>query len=135
MKHVYEIVDASCEETYWPGGIWPTFESAFTMLRERETPPWISGGFYDRDDGLDRVCEIQIRRHTLGEWDEHGVRVASVIWTRVWDEEADDDVWLEVKVDSTKQTLPEEMAIINAEAGRTEPARFGQVSGCEEESE
>ena len=92
-KYIYELVDHTCEEVYFTGGVWDTLQDVIDDLSAREKPPWISGGFYDRDDGGDDVAVMKVYQREIGGWDEQGKEVLTARWVREYIEEQDEDVW------------------------------------------
>jgi hypothetical protein len=104
-EYIYELVDHTCEEVYFTGGVWSTLKDLTNELRDMEKPPNISGGFYDRDDGLDAVAVMKVYQRQLGGWDEQGKEVLTAQWVREYIEEQDEDVWHPVSFEPELDTV------------------------------
>ena len=75
--HVYEAVDCTNDEMYFPVGIWHSLEDAANACDGDEPP-------CDEQSGDDDRIVVEIRERAIG-FSEHGKRVASFEWERDWD--------------------------------------------------
>ena len=80
-KAVYEIVDASDEETYWTLGTFLNVDDALAALSDPEPPV--------DDDGQDAVV-LEVRSRPIGFHPHAYNTVASRTWVRQWDDEEED---------------------------------------------
>ena len=87
MSKVYEIVDYTNGETYYPLGIYPDYQTAKAEIEKRMSNGCISELGWDMD-----YEEIQIYEREFG-WTENGTKVYVLIREYVYDEEKDVDVW------------------------------------------
>lgn len=60
-ESVFEIVDASNDEQYWPLGIWPTLEAAKEVL-DVQSPEEIGRGDCDESDEYRKIEPIWKRK-------------------------------------------------------------------------
>lgn len=89
---VYEAVDSTDDERYFPFGIWETLEQvekAFDTEDADDIPDESAG----REDSL----TVEIREHELGAWDGHGKLVKKLEWRQTYDSAKDEYVWFKVK--------------------------------------
>lgn len=87
---VYELVDNTNEETFYPLGVWPTLAGAMAAMVGAQSPHDIdSPGFCD---GYDDSCVLEIRQRPFG-WGDGGRCVYRVTFTERYDEDRDDYVW------------------------------------------
>lgn len=97
-QYVYEVVDNTSEETYWPCGVFLTAESAIGAIEDICDPrQFNSYGFVFSDDDL-FIAEVRQRKVGIS---GHGERVAAFQYTRIFsdNDEDDDGKW------SRKRTL------------------------------
>ena len=88
---IYEVVDASDEETYHTLGVYLNLEEAIRAASYDPTE-WNSPGCPESGESV----EINIKRRSLGEWDPCG---GMVVWSRRWslsdgDEDAENSSWV-----------------------------------------
>ncbi len=83
MEHVYEIVDATSDEQYWPLGIFPTLAEATAALSGCREPP---------SDNAEEFCRIEVRERAVG-WGDLGKCVHVQEWVSYYDELADEWKW------------------------------------------
>lgn len=86
---VFEVVDATGDEIYWPLGIWPTLSDAIASLEGCDDPN--DFGCHDHDDH-DECCVVEIRERGIG-WSGEGKAMATLRWTNRYDESTDEIVW------------------------------------------
>ena len=89
---IFEIVEASDDETYWPLGVFASLSDAAEAIA---LGPEDFGNPLDRDDSI----TIEIRERTFG-WNpcETGKVVMKKTWTHDWPEDGEGDaIWREVK--------------------------------------
>jgi hypothetical protein len=89
-KFVYEVVDATDDERYYPLGIFLSQKEAVravqSLSRTDKAISWIV-------DESDNNCErIEIRKREIG-WSEHGVTVQTIERSEYYDEENDEYKW------------------------------------------
>ena len=86
---VYEVVDASSEETYWTCGIFPTLETAIAAVEECNDPHDIGG---DNSGFNDNYAMVEVRERKFG-WSGTGKVRYVREWERAYDESSDDYSW------------------------------------------
>jgi hypothetical protein len=86
---VFEIVDASSDETYWTCGIFLTLESAVAAINECDEPHDLGGDHSDFDDDY---AKVEVRERKVG-WSGTGKVVHTQEWERKYDEPTDDYSW------------------------------------------
>lgn len=84
---VFEMVDATDDEQYFPLGIWLTLESAMAALDECKEPDDVGS-----DGCHDDYCKVEIRQHGIG-WSGHGKKVYQREWISKYDEAKDEYEW------------------------------------------
>lgn len=72
MEKVYEIIDASSDEVYWPIGLFTSLEQAVGRIEEDMVDTESLGSHWN--DGLEYET-IEIRERGLGVYEEHGKTV------------------------------------------------------------
>lgn len=77
ITEVFELVDSSDDERYYPLGIFLTQEDAEAALGNE---PW------DLAEYPDEYVELELRKRVIGLSDS-----GSVVWTRKWQEEYNED--------------------------------------------
>jgi len=93
---VFEAVDATNEEQYWPLGIWMTLQDALTALRV-DDPKTI--GCNDADD-FEEYRLIEIRERKTG-WCGAGTVVSKMEWRETYDEASDEFKWTRIETPNT----------------------------------
>lgn len=78
-SHIWELVDVSCEETYYPLGVYLDAESAAEAI-DSDEPPF--------DEHGDDTVTIEIRKRKIGFHPHEHTRVASKTWRRDYAEES-----------------------------------------------
>jgi hypothetical protein len=86
MECIYEIVDATDDETYYTIGVYSTLELALTVLDQLEPPQ--TNHCHDNWG----VAEFEVRRRPVDKWSEHGKTAASVTWRELPVSDDDDEV-------------------------------------------
>lgn len=86
---VFEIVDASSDETYWTCGIFLTLEAAVAAIDECDEPHDLGGDHSDFDDDY---AKVEVRERKVG-WSGTGKVVYVREWERAYDESTDDYSW------------------------------------------
>jgi hypothetical protein len=84
--NIYELVDATNDEMYYPLAIYLTMEDA---LKNARTPPdvWNSDGY------IDDYAKLEIRERPVG-WSAEMIEVKFIIeWENLYDEEIDENRW------------------------------------------
>lgn len=89
--YIYEVVDASDEETYYTLGVYASLEAAIAAASCDPTE-WGGPGWTESDES----ATINIKRREMGAWDPCG---GVVVWSQSWscadyDEAADDYPWV-----------------------------------------
>jgi hypothetical protein len=94
MKKIYETVDVTDDECYYPMNLSETLENAIGIVTLGEHTKGFKPATGGCEDG--EVIEIEIRERTIG---EHGVgkRVWGVTWIEFYNEERDELEWVRVK--------------------------------------
>ena len=87
IKHIFEAVDATNDEMYYPIGAWETLEDALAALDGKDP-----SDLDDFDQSQDGSFTVEIRKRKIGYCD-HGHAVHSINW-RWKDIEADDIEWV-----------------------------------------
>ena len=82
-ESVFEVVDVTDEETYFPLGIYPTLEAAIAFVELAGDNPLSLGPTMDYHEEYARV-EIRERQFGPGE-------SGKCVWTRKWSEAWSDD--------------------------------------------
>ena len=85
-KFIYEIVDATDDEIYYPIGMFEDLDFCKEMLKDACPHQAIS-------DRQDQSETIEIRRHKINSWGEQGACVFSVYREATYLEEFEEDVW------------------------------------------
>jgi len=88
IHFVFEMVDATDDEQYFPIGIWLTLESAMTALNECKDPDDVGSDGCHED-----YFKVEIRQHQIG-WSGHGKLVYQREWTNNYDEAKDEYNWI-----------------------------------------
>jgi hypothetical protein len=84
---VYEVIDVTDDEMYFPVGVWLNLEEALEALDGIENPQELTDSY---DDGESCVYEVRARKVGFGEM---GTRVKRIAWTMEYDERADLYIW------------------------------------------
>ena len=83
---VYEVVDVTDEERYWPLGVFFNEADAMSVL-DSETPP------NDDNDHEDCVT-IEVRSRKIGYWPHEHTTIASRTWVQQYDDEKPEQNWI-----------------------------------------
>jgi hypothetical protein len=86
IEAVYEVVDATDPEIYWPLGMFLTRESAMQAITV-DDPDSIRGG-----GSLDDFRVMEVRERKIG-FGEHRNVVGKMTWTSEYDEAKDEYKW------------------------------------------
>ena len=84
---VYEIVDSSDDEMYFPVGIFSSLEKAIAAVERWGNDP-------ELENGLDEYQKIEIRQRRLDSFDNF-----REVWTREWVWDFEDDKWRVILTD------------------------------------
>lgn len=74
---VFEVVDSTLEEQYWPLGIFPTEEDAMAIIRA-DQPPKFEGACED-------AVRVEVRRRRFGFHPHEFETIAAREWYLNWD--------------------------------------------------
>lgn len=85
MDYIYEVVDATDDETYYTIGIYSTLDLALAELDQPEPPQT------HHCHGDWGIADFEVRRRPVDKWSEHGRTVATVTWRGLPLEDDDDD--------------------------------------------
>jgi hypothetical protein len=88
LTAVYEIVDATDDEVYWPLGMFTSLESAKQALDKCSCPDDLSRNLYESDE----FCRIEIRERNIG-WGGVGKCVLVQEWVSKYNEGRDEYEW------------------------------------------
>ena len=75
---VYEAVDSTSEEVYFPFGIWETLEQAEEAFNTEN-----ADDIHDESAGREDSLTVEIREHEIGAWSGHGKLVKKLEWRKV----------------------------------------------------
>ena len=89
---VFELVDCTDDEQYYPLGHWLTLAEALTALNECLSPVDLCSDGCHED-----CCIVEIREHKIG-WSGHGKKVYEREWASEYNEAKDEYEWHVVKV-------------------------------------
>jgi len=89
IERIYEVVDASNEENYWPLGLFLSESEAMSLL-DGESPPY-------SDDDPESVL-IEVRSRPVGFHPHEYTTVASRVWVRTYDDTKPDWNALPIKL-------------------------------------
>jgi hypothetical protein len=99
MNKIYEIVDNTDDEIYYPLGLFPTFELARSSIEQADPEQPISEYASDSD-----YEEISIFEREFG-WTEHGRKVYKIERERVYDDKEDDFFWKVTKTETLYENI------------------------------
>lgn len=90
MKHIYEMVDYTNEETYYNIGLYETIEEAVRDAIEGDNP------IGEQEDYM----FIEIRRREIGvpNWSGTGKVVVTIEWKQEYKEESEEWIWTKPEV-------------------------------------
>jgi hypothetical protein len=83
---VFELVDCTNEEAYYPMGLFLSLEDALDQVKDREEPP---------TDDPEEYVKMEVRERQVGKlryWD-NGKTVATIQWIQDYIEAKEDWVW------------------------------------------
>lgn len=83
---VYELVDCTNDESYFPMGLFLSLEDALAQLKDREEPP---------TDDPEEFVRMEVRERQIGKlrWWDNGETVATIQWIQDYIEAEDEWVW------------------------------------------
>jgi hypothetical protein len=94
MKYVYEVIDSTDDERYYPLGVYLSLKEANraiqSIARKDRAISWIAD-----DSGTDFEC-IRIKKRKIG-WSENGTTVNEIKREQFYNEENDEYEWRSVK--------------------------------------
>lgn len=82
---VYELINATNEEMYFPLGVFSNLEDLLKKLDGHEEPPC--------DEDHEDCIVLEVKERELDKWEDHGKTVAKRIWEKVYNEKEDDYQW------------------------------------------
>jgi len=83
---IFELVDNTSEETYFPMGLFLTLEDAINAVKDRSEPP---------TDDPEEYAKLEIRERRVGKltWWDNGRNVATLEWYAEYSDELEDWKW------------------------------------------
>jgi hypothetical protein len=83
---IFELVDNTSEETYFPMGLFLTLEDVINAVKDRSEPPI---------DDPEEYVKLEIRERRVGKltWWDNGRNVATLEWHSEYSDELEDWVW------------------------------------------
>ena len=101
---VFELVDCTNDETYYPMGLFLSLEDALAQVKDLKEPP---------TDDPEEYVKMEVRERQVGKlrWWDNGKTVATITWIQDYIEAKDEWVWHKPSI-----SLP------NVEIGGCEPS-------------
>ena len=99
---VFELVDATSEETWYPLGLWATLDEAMRALASCKDPDDF-GSPCDSED----YFAVEIRERRYG-WTDQGKTIFTQKWRQKYDETEDEYVWEVEPSPEVKDETPQE---------------------------
>jgi hypothetical protein len=84
MKKIYEVIDASDDEMYWPMALYLNKEEAIQKCENLLPDDWDSPGY------IDDYAKLEIRERPIGWMTSIGDIVFTVEWEKKYNEETDE---------------------------------------------
>jgi hypothetical protein len=83
---VFELVDCTNEETYFPMGLFLSLEDALAQVKDLDEPP---------TENPEEYVKMEIRERQIGKlsWWDNGKTVATITWIQDYIEAKDEWVW------------------------------------------
>ena len=83
---VFELVDCTNDETYFPMGLFLSLEDALAQVKDRKKPP---------TDDPEEFVRMEVRERQIGKlrWWDNGNTVATIQWIQDYIETKDEWVW------------------------------------------
>jgi hypothetical protein len=83
---VFELVDNTRDETYFPMGLFLSLEDALAQVKDLDEPP---------TDDPEEYVKMEIRERQIGKlrWWDNGKTVATITWIQDYIEAKEDWVW------------------------------------------
>ena len=83
---VFELVDCTNDETYFPMGLFLSLEDALAKVKDRNEPP---------TDDPEEYVKMEVRERQIGKlrWWDNGKTVATINWIQDYIESKDEWVW------------------------------------------
>lgn len=83
---VFEVVDCTNDENYFPMGLFLSLEDALAQVKDREEPP---------TDDPEEIVRMEVRERQIGKliWWDNGKTVATIHWIQDYIEAKDEWVW------------------------------------------
>ena len=93
---IFELVDNTSEETYYPMGYYFSLEDALEAIRDKAEPP---------TDDPEEYVRLEVRQHKIGvlRWWQSGRNVATLEWTAKYDDAVDDWAWSGPKINLSNE--------------------------------
>lgn len=86
MKTIFEAVDCTNEEMYFPVGLWTKLEDAIKDIEDCQEPPDLT------DQDHEESCIVEIRERDMG-FSDVGIKRAIIEWEMKYNEAEDQYQW------------------------------------------